>query len=246
MNKKQKIYNFVMALLAMISIAILFLDYASVIDLNAYFWIRVDNGILLIFALDYFVRLLLAKNKRQFFKKNIFDLLSIIPVNGIFAIFRISRIARFMRIMKILRVLRLVGLTGRINKFLHTNGLNYLLYLSFSLLIMGSVAYSVSENVSIGEGIWWALATATTVGYGDISPHTLTGKIVAMILMFVGIGVIGSLTSAITTYFINNDDEANNDEIHDNLNEIMKKLDKLERQNSELREEISYLKSKRE
>ncbi|KRM97608.1 hypothetical protein FC19_GL001655 [Liquorilactobacillus aquaticus DSM 21051] len=44
------------------------------------------------------------------------------------------------------------------------------------------------ENVPLSESFWWAIATATTVGYGDVSPHTAIGKLTAVMLMFVGIG----------------------------------------------------------
>lgn len=56
--------------------------------------------------------------------------------------------------------------------------------------------------MSLGDGIWWAFVTATTVGYGDISPHTLYGRIIAMFLMIVGIGLLGTMTSTITSYFL--------------------------------------------
>jgi voltage-gated potassium channel len=194
-NKNLKLfYDYGMAFLAIASIILVVLDYARVISVNHGLWMWVDNFILLIFAVDYFWRLFKAKNKKAFFKENIFDLLSIIPVSGVFALFRVARLARIARIARLLRVFRLVGLTGRLKKVLHTNGLIYLLYVSLAFLTTGAIAYSLSEHVSLGQSFWWAIATATTVGYGDISPHTIVGKIVALVLMMVGIGVIGMLT----------------------------------------------------
>ena len=58
-----------------------------------------------------------------------------------------------------------------------------------------------AEGMSISDGIWWSFVTATTVGYGDISPATPFGRSIAAILMLVGIGLIGSLTSTITALF---------------------------------------------
>ncbi|WP_347106334.1 ion transporter [Lactobacillus paragasseri] len=245
MSKKEKIYNFTMAILAIISIILVILDYASVINLDTGVWMWVDNGILVVFAIDYFYRLTIAENKWSFFKHNIFDLLSIIPVNGFFTLFRLARLgrlARLARLTRLLRVLRLVGLTGRLRKILYTNGLIYLLYTSLSLLIIGAITYSMTEHVSLAQSFWWAIATATTVGYGDISPHTFVGKIVALVLMLVGIGVIGMLTSSITTYFVREDNKSDAKDVQ--LEKIMQKLDEIEKQNKDLKEEIQKLKQK--
>lgn len=51
------------------------------------------------------------------------------------------------------------------------------------------------------DALWWSIVTCTTVGYGDISPSTLPGRIIAVFLMIVGIGLISMLTGTITTYF---------------------------------------------
>ena len=232
-----------MAILAVISIILVILDYVSVINLTNGIWMWIDDSILLIFAIDYFYWLYRADNRGSFVKHNIFDLLSIIPVNGLFAFFRIARIGRVARITRLLRVLRLVGLTGRLRKILYTNGLVYLLYTSLSLLIIGAITYSITEHVSLAQAFWWAIATATTVGYGDISPHTFVGKIVALVLMLVGIGVIGTLTSSITTYFIR-EDSKNADKKDDQLEKIIQKLNDIEKQNQELKTEIQELKQK--
>lgn len=80
------------------------------------------------------------------------------------------------------------------------------------------------------------------VDYGDISPHTFVRKIVALVLMLVGIGVIGMLTSSITTYFVREDKKSDNKDAQ--LEKIMKKLDEIEKQNHNLKKEIQKLKQK--
>jgi len=55
---------------------------------------------------------------------------------------------------------------------------------------------------SFDDALWWSFVTATTVGYGDISPVTTPGRIIAAILMLTGIGFIGMLTGVISTFFI--------------------------------------------
>lgn len=80
------------------------------------------------------------------------------------------------------------------------------------------------------------------VDYGDILPHTFVRKIVALVLMLVGIGVIGMLTSSITTYFVREDKKSDNKDAQ--LEKIMKKLDEIEKQNHNLKKEIQKLKQK--
>ena len=63
------------------------------------------------------------------------------------------------------------------------------------------------EQMKFQDALWWSFVTATTVGYGDLSPATNAGRIVASLLMIIGIGLIGSLTSSITSFFLQSDEE---------------------------------------
>ena len=219
-----------MALLAIISIVLIILDYAHEINIISPPYSIIDNSILIIFAVDYFVRLFYAKDKKRFFKENIFDLLSIIPVNNLFYVFRMARIGRAFRLLKLLRIFRLVGLTGRLHKFLKTNGLIYYLYISLTVILIASSLYCISEKVSFSTALWWSITTATTVGYGDVSPTTGLGKAAAVLLMFLGIGFIGMLTSSLTNFFDTSTD-----------NDLEKELAELKQQNQELEDHLSRL-----
>ncbi|WP_263296625.1 ion transporter [Limosilactobacillus reuteri] len=223
-------YDISMALLAIISIVLIVLDYAHEINIISPPYSIIDNSILIIFAVDYFVRLFYAKDKKRFFKENIFDLLSIIPVNNLFYVFRMARIGRAFRLLKLLRIFRLVGLTGRLHKFLKTNGLVYYLYISLTVILIASSLYCISEKVSFGTALWWSITTATTVGYGDVSPTTGLGKAAAVLLMFLGIGFIGMLTSSLTNFFDTSTD-----------NNLESELTKLKQQNQELEDHLSRL-----
>lgn len=219
-----------MALLAIISIVLIVLDYAHEINIISPPYSIIDNSILIVFAIDYFVRLFYAKDKKRFFKENIFDLLSIIPVNNLFYVFRMARIGRAFRLLKLLRIFRLVGLTGRLHKFLKTNGLIYYLYISLTVILIASSLYCISEKVSFGTALWWSITTATTVGYGDVSPTTGLGKAAAVLLMFLGIGFIGMLTSSLTNFFDTSTD-----------NDLEKELAELKQQNKKLEDHLSRL-----
>lgn len=205
MKKFNRVYDFSIISLAIVSISFVVLDFASIINISSSPCVEIDNVILVIFSIDYFVRFFKTPNKWLFFNQNIFDLIAIIPFSTFFSIFRISRIFRIARLTKLARLSRLVGVTGKLQKkisrFLNINGFIYLIYISIFLLALSSILYSIAENVSLGSAFWWALATTTTVGYGDISPTTPLGRLAAVILMFLGIGIIGMLTSTITGYF---------------------------------------------
>ena len=68
---------------------------------------------------------------------------------------------------------------------------------------MGAIAISYIDNMDIGDAFWWSFVTTTTVGYGDIAPQSFGGRIVAVFLMLIGIGFLSTLTSTISTFFIN-------------------------------------------
>lgn len=221
-------YNITMAVLAVISIILIVMDYAKEISIVTHPYSYIDNGILVIFAIDYFCRLFMANDKKKFIKNNIFDLLSIIPASGIFTVFRINRVGRLFRIFKLLRIVRLVGLVGRLESFLRINGLIYYLYVSLAVLIITASLFCISEKVSFDTALWWSITTATTVGYGDVSPATGVGKIAAVVDMLIGIGLIGMLTISITGFFTKSSDNEleqlrkQNERLENKLNEIEK------------------------
>jgi Ion channel len=68
------------------------------------------------------------------------------------------------------------------------------------------------------DGMWWAVVTVTTVGYGDLYPETFAGRVIAMGLMLVGIGFISVLTAALATRFIQTDTQS--DEVLETLHRI--------------------------
>lgn len=224
----RRLYEVIMAIMAIISIVLIVLSYGSVIDINSGYPALLNNTLLVIFAIDYFTRLYLAKDKKKFFKENIFDLLSIIPVSASFNFFRLARLSR------LAVVFRLVGLTGKLNRLLQISGLVYIIYISIAILIISAAMYSVSEHVSYDQSLWWAIATATTIGYGDISPHTPLGKFAAILLMIIGIGFIGVLTSSLTNFFIR-------DHTNDRMETVLKKLNQLEQSNRDLQKEVHEL-----
>ena len=100
-----------------------------------------------------------------------------------------------------------------------------------SVTVFGFVFFVTEPQVkSFGDGMWWALVTITTVGYGDITPMTTVGRFVASVLMFVGLGLISSVTAIISVKFIQNFvDHHTNDDVLEKLDEMQKDLDELKK-----------------
>lgn len=227
--KKTTFYNISITILALISviIAIIDIEYGLTSALAI-----IDFLILIIFIVDYVVRLLLSNNKKAFIKNNIFDLIAIIPFNGFFRaakVLKITQILRFAKLLKLLKLLRLIAvfarLTKKLNSFLTTNKFNYMLLASLFIVLGGSIAIYFVEGMSFSDSIWWSFVTITTVGYGDISPSTSIGRIIACILMLFGIGLIGSLTSTITSFFFNKQKPMSTTFQEDVINQIRIKLE---------------------
>ena len=100
-----------------------------------------------------------------------------------------------------------------------------------SVTVFGFVFFVTEPQVkSFGDGMWWALVTITTVGYGDITPMTTVGRFVASALMFVGLALISSVTAIISVKFIQNFvDHHTNDDVLEKLDEMQKDLDELKK-----------------
>ena len=221
------LYEIFMVILSFISVYFAWVDYSNSLLPWQYY---LDILIWIIFVIDYMYRIIKSSDKKQFIKSNIFDLLAIFPFNSSFRAFRSFKLLKFLRLMKMTKIIAfIVRIFNKIKRFLKTNGFQYMLLLSLVMVIISVILVSFFESMTLQNGIWWAFVTITTVGYGDIAPNTVVGRIVACVLMITGIGLLGSLTSTITTFFIKpQKDTISNDKIdmiyslYNNLNDSEK------------------------
>lgn len=212
------LYEVIMASLALIVAIILFVELSVNLTVPQKTYLSfLDSSILLIFAADYVIRLIKAKDKKEYFLKNIVDLIAIIPFDKAFRLARLLRLVRFLRIGKAARILRFVKTfkllrlalffsktTSALKGIFQTNGLFYVILTTFGLMLIGALGIRVLEPGihTFADALWWSVVTTTTVGYGDISPQTMGGRFLAVFLMFVGIGLIGMVTGSVATYFV--------------------------------------------
>lgn len=103
--------------------------------------------------------------------------------------------------------------------------------LLFFIFLFGYLFYVSEPDVSnLGDGIWWALVTITTVGYGDITPVTTLGRVVASSLMLLGLGLIATITAIVSAKFIQNFvDHHTNDDVLEKLDEMQLELDDIKK-----------------
>ena len=103
--------------------------------------------------------------------------------------------------------------------------------LIFFIFLFGYLFYVSEPNVrNLGDGIWWALVTITTVGYGDITPVTTLGRVVASSLMLLGLGLIATITAIVSAKFIQNFvDHHTNDDVLEKLDEMQLELDDIKK-----------------
>lgn len=190
------IYEAALALLALVVVWLLTLPEEG--------WVSAANwSIWGVFAIDYVVRFAVAPNRASFFKSHIPEFLAALPLEP-FRVFRLIRLTRLLRAGAVLwRV------TRNVRRVLNTNGLAYVLMATSAFIVVGAAAIHIVEPDlgSYGDALWWAVVTATTVGYGDLSPSEPLGRVIAFCLMMVGIGTIGMITGSIATYFIRRKNE---------------------------------------
>jgi voltage-gated potassium channel len=114
-----------------------------------------------------------------------------------------------LRMVRLLRLVRLTRVPQLMRGLLSLDGLRFAAFVALLTVVAGGAAFEAAErgkqSVSFGDGLWWAMTTITTVGYGDVRPTTGLGRIVGAIVMIVGIGFIALLTGAIAQRFLTPD-----------------------------------------
>lgn len=147
-----------------------------------------------VFLIDHVWRLAHAPDKRAFLRSHWVEIVALLPLGlaaGVLRWFRLFRAAIMLR---------------RYSEFFHTvflrHGFLYVALVTFGLVFAGAYAIQRVEPGlgNFGDALWWSFVTTTTVGYGDIAPHTLYGRLVAVALMLLGIGFISAFTGSVATY----------------------------------------------
>jgi voltage-gated potassium channel len=148
------------------------------------------------------------------------------------AILGLTRLARLSRAFRAIRLATTItrGMTELRTIFVR-RGVPYVLALSCLLIMAGGAALALVEPGTVhggfADGVWWAIVTASTVGYGDIAPSTTVGRVIAVLMMLAGVGLISTLAGSITAYFVGQAANPEMAELRDKLSTLEKRIDVL-------------------
>jgi voltage-gated potassium channel len=208
-------YNIFILVLTILSLAVMVVLVLPILSpatqslLNFY-----DNLICIIFLIDFYINIRGSSPKSQYFikQRGWLDLLGSIPSFGFFqyaALFRLFRLSRLARVTRLLRGQNRKALVEDVVK----NRSQYVAFLTVlltilvltiaSVLVLQFESKSPDANITTGwNSFWYSIVTITTVGYGDFYPVTFGGRVTAMFIMFMGVGIIGVLASLLSSLLV--------------------------------------------
>lgn len=157
---------------------------------------KIDIAFIIFFSLEYAIRLWKANDKKQFVKQNWLDLVALLPIVSEF---------RFARLFRLVRLVRLMKASPFLWKVFTSKELRGIFLFASIIIFWSAAAVMIVERgnnsaiKSYWDALWWTMVTTTTVGYGDIAPHTAGGRIIAIFLMVMGLSVFGLITANLTS-----------------------------------------------
>ena len=177
-------------------------------------FLALDGIIWLVFAVDLAVKFTVAPRKLAFLKSHWATVLIVL-----------------LPFARPLRLLRLIMFTARAARGIHRlMNMNFLLVYAVGLIIISATVATSAEQgqgtiETFPDALWWSIVTATTVGYGDISPVTPLGRAVAVVLMLGGIGLFGALTANLASALMRSEDT-----VEKGVNELLAEVRELRAQ----------------
>lgn len=208
------VYNLFIIILTVLSLIILVMLILPMSDRTTELLLVYDNLICVVFLFDFAYSMRASSSKRAYFiqGRGWLDLLGSIPSLGILRYSGLLRIARVSRLVRIFRLRRYNNKHVLVEDVLRNRG-QYAVFITLmsamtvlflcSVLVLQFESRSPEANIVSGnDAIWWAIVTITTVGYGDYYPVTFPGRIIGVLVMVSGVGIIAALASVLTSILI--------------------------------------------
>lgn len=241
---RKNLTEIIISILAIVSIILVAVESLVNVAKETLVAIYIADGIIcLVFAIDFILRLKDSGNKSAFMKSNGYEIIAMLPAVLLYAVGTLPVIAVILRSVRIVRAVVVLARLRRVfataGKFVKRSNLLTLFGITAGIILIGALcAYTLdagtpdAEITNFSDAIWWSISTVTTVGYGDVVPTSLAGRIMGMVLMVVGIGVMSAFISQVSATMVENRIRHNNREKDDFkttlLNEIKHRLDNIE------------------
>ena len=211
-----RVFDLALMALILASVAVVILDSMASLHARYADVFRVFEWIFTVaFTAEYLARLACVRRPAKYARSafGIIDLLALLPtylailMPGLYALIDV-RVLRLLRIFRILKLTEYVADYGALGQALSASRRKIMVFMSFVMLvvvIMGTLMY-VAEGpthgfTSIPVGIYWAITTMTTVGFGDITPQTDIGRVIASAMMLLGWGTLAVPTGIVSAEF---------------------------------------------
>lgn len=206
-------FDLVLLVLILLSVIVVVMDSVKSFQTNYHQWLMgIEWVITILFTLEYIARIITSPVPRRYIFSffGIIDLLAILPTYLSLLVagsqyLAIIRILRMLRVFRILKLMRFVGASHTLAMSLRASRFKitiFLITVAIIVSIVGSVMYVLEGPQhgfdNIPTGIYWAIVTLTTVGYGDIAPGTALGKVIASFIMILGYAIIAVPTGIIS------------------------------------------------
>nr|WP_148869708.1 ion transporter [Tenacibaculum adriaticum] len=209
-----KLFDVALLILILISIVLVMLESVGTIDEKYHDQLYIAEWIVtILFSIEYVLRIISINKPTKYIFSfyGIIDFLSTIPMYlSTFFVGTHTLVAfralRLLRVFRILKLARYIGESNQLLKALKASRAKVAVFLFFVLIlcvILGTIMYLVegADNgfTSIPRSVYWAIVTLTTVGYGDIAPHTPLGQFIASAIMILGYAIIAIPTGIVTS-----------------------------------------------
>ncbi len=209
-----KAFDVVLLILILLGVLIVMLESVEDIYARYHDWLLTADWIVtVLFTLEYGLRLWVSERPRRYARSflGVVDLLSFLPFYlGFFVpgmqYTRVVRMLRLLRVFRILKLARFMGEARVLQRALRASQYKIIVFLTVLIsivVIAGALMYIIEgpENgfTSIPRGVYWAVVTLTTVGYGDITPHTILGQALATVIIIMGYGIIAVPTGIVSS-----------------------------------------------
>ena len=176
-----------------------------------------DMLLSLIFLYDFFRSLVRAPDKSRYLKWGWLDLLASLPY---ITIFRLARLVRVIRAARSLHAMRVRELASEISENRAESTFLGAAFVAILVVTISAILIQmIEDNVPGGnildseDALWWALVTISTVGYGDLYPVTFSGRILAGVVILVGVGLFSVVTGYLANRFRSPSDRAHSEDI---------------------------------